>query len=130
MFKTWEELTVREQLLTIISDVHKDVYGFRPRRNWDSLSDSDLKIYLDELEEQAQWELEAETERIRVNTAEFKAEVAQIIELCGCSFTDALRIKRQADGEEDTPLDEYLFDANIDPEYVKEVKSQFTAMVL
>ena len=32
--RTWEELSEKEQLLTYISDVHKDAYGFRPRGDW------------------------------------------------------------------------------------------------
>lgn len=40
-FRTWDELSEVEQLQCIYSDVHKDVYGFRPRHatteQWNSV---------------------------------------------------------------------------------------------
>ena len=45
--KTWEQLTEREQLLTYISDVHKDAYGFRPRGSYDNYSVVELRAELD-----------------------------------------------------------------------------------
>ena len=64
--RTWEQLTEREQLLTYISDVHKDAYGFRPRGSYDNYSVVELKAELDRLceiaeeEYKRQQELEAE----------------------------------------------------------------------
>ena len=40
-FRTWDELSEVEQLQCVYSDVHKDVYGFRPRHasaeQWNSV---------------------------------------------------------------------------------------------
>ena len=36
-------------MLTYISDVHKDAYGFRPRGQYDDWSVEDLKVELDRL---------------------------------------------------------------------------------
>ena len=48
--KYWDELTEREQLLTYISDVHKDAYGFRPRGKYgDDWTVEELKEELDRL---------------------------------------------------------------------------------
>ena len=58
--RTWEELTEREQLLTYISDVHKDAYGFRPRGSYSDYSVVELRAELDSLCEAA----EAEAKRI------------------------------------------------------------------
>lgn len=48
--KDWDDLTEREQLLTYISDAHKDAYGFRPRgRYGDDWTVEELKEELDRL---------------------------------------------------------------------------------
>ena len=47
--KDWDDYTEQEQLLTYISDVHKDAYGFRPRGQYDDWSVEDLKVELDRL---------------------------------------------------------------------------------
>ena len=47
--RTWEELSEKEQLLTYISDVHKDAYGFRPRGDWTDWTVPELKKELDRL---------------------------------------------------------------------------------
>ena len=49
--KDWDDYTEQEQLLTYISDVHKDAYGFRPRDKYDDWSVEDLKVELDRLVE-------------------------------------------------------------------------------
>ena len=51
--RTWEELSEKEQLLTYISDVHKDAYGFRPRGTYNGMSVQELKVELDRLSEAA-----------------------------------------------------------------------------
>jgi hypothetical protein len=48
-FRSWEQLTRREQLLSQISDTYKDINGIRPRWNMDHLSDDDLQKWLDDM---------------------------------------------------------------------------------
>ena len=54
--RTWEELSEKEQLLTYISDVHKDARGFRPRGMYNDYSVPELKKVLDDLSEEAHQE--------------------------------------------------------------------------
>ena len=49
----WEDLSERDQLLTYISDTHKDAYGFRPRGLYNDMSVQELKVELDRLYEAA-----------------------------------------------------------------------------
>lgn len=44
-FKTWEELTRREQLVSMISDDYKSLHGFRPRFDWATWSEEELENY-------------------------------------------------------------------------------------
>ena len=99
--KTWEQLTEREQLLTYISDVHKDAYGFRPRGSYDNYSVVELKDELDRLceiaeeEYKRQQELEAEAyealkkhlaELVNVGAKDFKEALAWDIEAEECEY--------------------------------------------
>ena len=99
--KTWEQLTEREQLLTYISDVHKDAYGFRPRGSYDNYSVVELKDELDRLceiaeeEYKRQQELEAEAyealkkhlaELVNIGAKDFKEALAWDIEAEECEY--------------------------------------------
>ena len=99
--KTWEQLTEREQLLTYISDVHKDAYGFRPRGSYDNYSVVELKAELDRLceiaeeEYKRQQELEAEayealkkhlTELVNIGAKDFKEALAWDIQAEECEY--------------------------------------------
>lgn len=45
--QTWEQLSRRDQLLSIYSDVYKDVHGFRPRGgNISLMSEDDLEAQI------------------------------------------------------------------------------------
>ncbi len=44
-FKTWEELTEREQLLSDISDDYKSLNGIRPRWNMDHMTLDELQQF-------------------------------------------------------------------------------------
>ena len=78
----------------LFSDLHKDVYGFRPRGmimdNWDMMSSTEKQTRWDQLCE----ELEANTEfekKQEVKAVErFKARVQDIIELGAGNYTNAL----------------------------------------
>jgi hypothetical protein len=48
-FRSWDQLTRREQLLSMISDDYKDLYGFRPRGSVDDMTDDDLQVCYDEI---------------------------------------------------------------------------------
>lgn len=51
LFRSWDQLTRREQLLSMISDDYKDLYGFRPRGFSSDMTDDDLQGWYDEIRE-------------------------------------------------------------------------------
>lgn len=63
MFRTWDELTIVEQLQCTYSDIHKDAYGFRPRNSSDEQWNS------------AEW-LQAEIDKCYVELDQVLAEEA------------------------------------------------------
>jgi hypothetical protein len=50
-FRNWKDLPLREQLLAMISDNYKDLYGMRPRHDVSHLTDSQLQEWNDRLVE-------------------------------------------------------------------------------
>jgi hypothetical protein len=64
-FHNWEDLSERDQLISMISDLHKDIHGFRPRWNFDSLSDQDLQERFDGLQSLLSCEIWEEMETLR-----------------------------------------------------------------
>jgi len=88
----------------IFSDLHKDVYGFRPRHlSFESLDafDMEYKRLVQRLNEQM------DEDRIRqdANMEKFAKRVMETMELCNCDQRRAVEIIADAEGE----LDEYKF---------------------
>ena len=49
-FPTWEELSKKDQIASIYSDVYKEKYGIRPRgMKWDDLTDEEAEAELERL---------------------------------------------------------------------------------
>ena len=88
----------------IFSDLHKDVYGFRPRGvTFDSLEDFDaeferLVVRLNEQEDE-------DTIRQAANMEKFAQRVMETMELCNCDQRRAVEIIADAEGE----LEDYKF---------------------
>ncbi len=65
--------TRREELLSLISDMHKDAYGFRPRGyNWSSYNNDDLETQLDSYEKIIQENTNNEALHNTTKVEEFK----------------------------------------------------------
>lgn len=48
-FRNWEDLSRREQLLSIISDDYKSLFGMRPRGDYSHMTDDDLQAWHDSI---------------------------------------------------------------------------------
>jgi len=59
-FKTWEQLTEKEQLLCVISDDYKTLYGFRPRNIREDITVEELREWHAEICESIKREMEYE----------------------------------------------------------------------
>lgn len=59
-FKTWEQLIEKEQLLCMISDDYKSLYGFRPRNIREDITVEELREWHQEICEDLKREMEYE----------------------------------------------------------------------
>ena len=63
-WKSWDELSRRDQLAATHYDFYKDVYGIRPRwMNYEDMTEADLEKELEILGKQAEIESKLEKER-------------------------------------------------------------------
>ena len=124
MFKSWDEMTEEEQLLTTISDVHKDAYGFRPRSRYDGMTVEQLKAELEFLYEDMDRTFKMEQARQKENDNEFAESVARAMEVCNCSFTTAIRYMMDAEEDRYLDMDCFLWTFDLSPEYTAEVKQK------
>lgn len=88
----------------IFSDLHKDVYGFRPRYiSFESLEDFDRRY----TELCAELSMQLDEDRIRqsANLDKFFERVLETMKLCNCDQRRAIEIIADAEGE----LEEYKF---------------------
>ena len=95
--RTWEQLTEREQLLTYISDVHKDAYGFRPRGSYDNYSVVELKAELDRLCEIAEEEYKRQQELEAEAYKALHKHLADLVNMGAKNFKQALAWDIQAE---------------------------------
>lgn len=95
--RTWEQLTEREQLLTYISDVHKDAYGFRPRGSYDNYSVVELKAELDRLCEIAEEEYKRQQELEAEAYKALHKHLADLVSIGARDFKQALAWDIQAE---------------------------------
>lgn len=88
----------------IFSDLHKDVYGFRPRYvRFVSLEEFDRRYA--ELCAELSMQIDEDTVRQSANLDKFFERVLQTMELCNCDQVRAIEIIADAEGE----LEDYKF---------------------
>jgi hypothetical protein len=84
----------------IFSDLHKDVYGFRPRGlTFDSTEDFDAEF--ERLVGRLSEQLDEDTVRQSANLNKFFERVLETMELCNCDQYRAIEIIADAEGELD-----------------------------
>ena len=106
-FKSWDELSRKEQLASIHYDYYKDVHGIRPRwMNYDAMSEAELEAELDQLGREA--EVQAREEALQQAQAieRLEARIADLIATGASNRDTAIRWIHQA--EDSNGDDEYL----------------------
>ena len=97
MAKEWDDLTEKEQLLTYISDCHKDAYGFRPRGIYNDYSVEELRSTLDSLVETANAQYEEEQKMKAENWKEVHVEFSNLVNMGAKDFKQALAWDMEAE---------------------------------
>jgi hypothetical protein len=97
-FPRWEDLSEREQLLSIYSDMHKDVYGCR--RYPSEMTLEELKQALVRLEEDVVEEIAHQKEREARAIKDFEALISNTIKNGAIDRQNAIEWLRQAEADE------------------------------
>ena len=88
--RIWDQLSELEQLQSTYSDVHKDVYGFRPS-DFGGASVEWLKAELERLYKSLERHLDEEAEMTKVAIATFGELVASVMGIGAKNREDAIR---------------------------------------
>ena len=98
----------KNECLMWISDLYKDVHGFRPRGyNFDEWSFQELTKFVNDLSDQADQEREYEEKQAQIAEVEFNKRIQEIIDLGAGDRETALRWMLQGDMGDDKELDLY-----------------------
>lgn len=107
LFKSWEELSRKEQLESIVWDLYKDVHNFRPRHmNLQAMSEAELEAEIAQLEVELERAERARREDEARAVVKFSKRVQQTIAAGAKDYETALRWIHEADGTQGD--DEYL----------------------
>ena len=101
----------KDECLMWISDLYKDVHGYRPR-NWDfnAMSFEELTDFVNDLSEQAEEQDRQEQEWAEICLVEFNKKLQEDIDLGAGDRKTALTWMLQGDMGDDTELDPYAID--------------------
>lgn len=106
-FKTWEEMTVLEQMACTYWDMYKDAHGVRPRGiDTSSWTEEDFCKEFDYLQQVIEQECKARREAEEVAVRRFEKRIGDMIALGAGDRETALRWIHEADGSNGD--DEYL----------------------
>ena len=98
----------KNECLMWISDLYKDVHGFRPRGyNFDEWSFQELTKFVNDLSDQADQEREYHREQAQLAEVEFNERIQEVIDLGAGDRETALRWMLQGDMGDDESLDLY-----------------------
>ncbi len=98
----------KDECLMWISDLYKDVNGFRTRcYNWDAFSFQELTDFVNDLFEQADKEREYEEKQAQIAEVKFNKKIQEVIDLGAGNRETALRWMLQGDMGDDESLDLY-----------------------
>lgn len=84
-------MTAREEMISLMSDLYKDVYGFRPRIAYSTWSTADLQAEWDFLIEKLDRSIELEKQAYQNARERYDAYIYQLMIDHGISKADAIR---------------------------------------
>jgi len=108
-FRTWDQLTEEEQLLTEISDVYKDIHGFRPRSVLNGKSVEDLRSFLADLHTEAEATFIRNKQAQLSNVADFEELIKSTRAICSCDRSSAVRFLMDAEEDPDVEYIEFVY---------------------
>lgn len=106
-FKSWDELSRKEQLEAIVWDMFKEAHGIRPRHlNLAAMTEAELEAECQHLQKEIERAEKARREAEKGAVRDFEARIGEMINLGAKTRETALRWIHEADGSNGD--DEYL----------------------
>lgn len=101
LFKSWDELTLLEQLYSEYSDTYKDVNGFRPRsKSIDEWTEKGLQEELDYLYKQSEVQISEKIIREEAGVKNFYNLLKDVANLCNTNLTGAMKYLIESEGDD------------------------------
>lgn len=104
-------MTDRENLINMISDISKDVYGFRLRLNFSAMSDAELETKYESLIESLEVVLAQEKKEKEKSYNEWVSHINFYMAAFNISISDAIRW--DMDSYKTTDVEEYCYESNL-----------------
>ena len=105
-FDMFPTLSLRDELLSIISDMNKDINGVRPSlAPFTSHTESELRAEIERLQDFVDEAVEAEKQADAMSITRFNDEVGTFLQQGAANRSTAIRWMLQAQGYDETPED-------------------------
>jgi hypothetical protein len=120
-FKSWDELTHKEQLECIVWDAYKDVYNFRPRHmNLQAMTEQQLEDELEKLQTMMKLMEAQAAEQQQQAISEFEKRVQNTIDTGAKNRETAIRWIRVAEDADCQDMDFLCYRLGLPFGYFKE----------
>ena len=116
---TWDEMSEKDQLESIYSDVYKDIHGFRPRGF--NYSVKELKAELDLLQIEMNSLIEENDLLRHEAVANIENNIDVIRDICSCDRESALRMIKDAEGDDFYNWENFCFQNHLPSDYFQGV---------
>ena len=103
----------RDSMIDAISDMSKDLYGFRMRHDWDLLSDSDLEKLFKDYERDLVADIEREKLVLDMAFNRWEDDIRSYIRLGARDRATAIRWDMQAYGVRRNDVDQYCWERDM-----------------
>ena len=104
-FSMFPTLSLRDELLSIISDMYKDAFGVRPHGMFNEYSESELRAEIERLQPMVDEVVEAEKQADAMSITRFNDEIGTFLQSGAANRSTAIRWMLQAQGYDENPED-------------------------
>lgn len=118
----------RNEMLQVISDLSKEAYGFRVRKDYAAMTDAELQDQWNRFFDAAADRQDQETSREELAYDKWISHVTSLARINSVSLATAIRWDMDAEGAHDARgIDYYCYLAGIDYDRVQEIQNYFDA---
>lgn len=115
------EMSQREEMISILSDMSKDAYGFRMRKDYSSYTETDLREEMEFLQIQVNAQIEIDRANEEDAIARFESFIAKMMTDYGIDRATAVRWDMQAEDYEPWEIERYVWSKGLPYTYENRV---------